>query len=85
MSDTVGVTTGTGWSANPNQGGAQHQAIYQSRPIYQAAGARRAPALDAANTPSDVYVATHGDAQYAVGVVALGRPSPSSAGWRRRN
>jgi hypothetical protein len=74
MSDTVGVTTGTGWSANPNQGGAQHQAIYQSRPIYQAAGARRAPALDAANTPSDAYVATHGDAQHAVGVVALGRP-----------
>jgi hypothetical protein len=74
MSDTVGVTTGTGWSANPNQGGAQHQAIYQSRPIYQAAGARRAPAHDAENTPSDVYVATHGDAQYAVGVVALGRP-----------
>ncbi len=74
MSDTVGATTGTGWAANPNQGGAQHQAIYQSRPIYQAAGARRAPAHDAANTPSDVYVATHSDGQYAVGVVVLGRP-----------
>jgi hypothetical protein len=74
MSDTVGVTTGTGWTANPNQGGAQHHAIYQSRPIYQAAGARRAPAYDAENTASDLYVATYGDAQAAVGVVALGRP-----------
>jgi hypothetical protein len=73
MSDTVGVTTGTGWTANPNQGGPQHQAIYQSRPIYQAAGARRAPANEAENTSSEVYVTTHGDAQYAVGVVAVGR------------
>jgi hypothetical protein len=74
MSDTVGVTTGTGWTANPDQGGAQQQAIYQSRPIYQAAGARRAPAHDADNTPSDLFVSTYGDAQYAVGVVARGRP-----------
>jgi hypothetical protein len=74
MSDTVGETTGTGWSANPDQGGAQQHAIYQSRPIYQAAGARRAPAHDAENTPSDLYVTTYGDAQYAVGVVARGRP-----------
>ncbi len=74
MSDTVGASTGTGWTANPNQAGAQHQAIYQSRPIYQAAGARRAPALDAANTPSDVYIASYSDGQYAVGVVARGRP-----------
>ena len=72
MSDMLGTTPGTGWAADPAQSGAQHQAIFNSRPIYQAAGARRAPALDAQNTPSDLYTATYGDAQQAIGIICAG-------------
>src|SRR6476659_649931 len=72
MSDTVSQNTGVGWISNAQLGGPQHEALYASRPLYQAAGARRAPALDAQQTPSDVYVATRGDAQYAIGIVCAG-------------
>lgn len=72
MSDTLSQNTGVGWTANALLGGPQHEALYGSRPLYQAAGARRAPAADAPNTPSDVFIATHGDAQHAIGVVCAG-------------
>jgi hypothetical protein len=74
MSDTVSPNGGAGWTANAALGGPQHEALYGSRPIYQAAGARRAPAHDAQNTPSDVYVSTHADAQYAIGILCAGLP-----------
>src|SRR5215204_1262796 len=72
MSDTLSQNTGVGWTANATLGGPQHEALYGSRPLYQAAGARRAPAADAQNTPNDVFVATRGDAQHAIGVVCAG-------------
>ena len=72
MSETMSQNTGVGWTANALQGGSQHEALYDSRPLYQAAGARRAPAHDPQNTPSDVYIMTRADAQHAIGVVCAG-------------
>jgi hypothetical protein len=63
---------GIGWTADAMLSGPQHKGLYISRPVYQAAGAWRGATAAAQNIPSDVFVATHGDAQHAIGIICVG-------------